>query len=769
MFSAIQGYYYKTLPFKDAERLMHLEFRVNTGGTTAATYRDFLDWEERQQSFAVFAAYYPSFATLSVGQSGTRYNSAVVTSNLFEVTGVRPLLGRGFTADDTLPGSAQVVVISDVVWQEFFRKDPSVIGKTLRVNGNTHTVIGVMPTGYRFPVDQYVWIPVNFNKLEAKRRDGIGLEVLGLLKSGVSMAASKSELASIMQDLATQYPETNEGYSAEVKPYTEEFTRLNSFQTKIIIYTLLTASVFVLLIACVNVGNLILAKGAARMRETAIHAALGATRRRFIFRQVLESLIISMGGGVLGVPLGYWLGAWTGKNLLSQAGSMPFWVTYQLDSAVVLFSCVLICTAAMLTGLYPALRSASPNLMLLMKEMPQNPGSAQQVGGRLTLVQISLSFALLYSSVLMLQSGQQINQTTQQHLPGVTATGRVALDTANYATVEARHRFIERLKYEAQSNPQISAFALTTSLPGIAAPPEYYTLGGRAVSKLSDYPVSKSVSVDGAFFAMAGSKLLAGRIIDSRDKIDSTPVVVVNQTFAQQWWPDVDSAIGQKIRVGLATENHPWATIVGVVSDIVHGDVRDEVKAVLYMPLLQQNQSFVSVMASTMLPANTAINALQQMIKSADAEIAAYFLRTLDQAIEQSYLLDALMAKIYSGFASVAVMLSAFGIFGTLSYNLSRQSKELGIRKALGATPKELATMLLTRTYRQYLFGSLIGAVLCVGLGRVMASQIYGVSAFDLTSLVLVFFTLALVVLVASLLPIVRAIKTEPIVALRHV
>ena len=767
MFSITYGALYRGLPVPNSDRVMHLERNNPSKGINSmdVPVHDYVDWREQQTSFNGLAGYYMGTVNLS-GLEGRpeRFNGAYMSANAFDVLGVAPMMGRNFREGEDQPGAAPVVILGYRIWKDRFAGAPDVIGRTVRVNGEVSEVIGVMPEGFRFPLDQDIWVAMHQDPLTIPRGGGYGLEVYGRLKAGVSLDQAGAEFATIASRLAETYPETNEGVGVLMKPYTEEFI---GQQPANMLKTMLVAVFLVLLIACANVANLLLARAAARSKEVAVRTAIGASRSRVVMQFLTETFVVAVTG--LGLGLGV---AWLGITLFNRAiapTDPPYWIDIRLDWIALAFAAGLTLFATFVAGVIPALKISGSDVNEVLKD--ESRGSSSLTLGRwsraLIVAEIALSCGLLVSAGLMIKSVVQLNNVEYGFQPSEYFTARIGLFENKYPTKEARRQFWDEALTRLGGLPGVHQAVLTTSLPGLGAYGTRMELEGVTYERTQDKPAVRYAVVTPDYLESIGQHIISGRFLETADGPDALPVAVVNESFVKRYYPN-EEPIGHRFRS--TADSATWLTIVGVAPDIWMDGIENEPGDIegYYVPLAQSDNRFLSVM----LHADGDVMRLAPLVRDEvlkiDADQPIYFVNRLDQAILQNVWYFRVFGILFMVFGFAALFLGGVGLYGVMSFTVARRTQEMGIRMALGASARDILRLVMKQGLWQLGIGLTIGLGIAALLSRGLQVVLFQVEPFD----PLIFVTVAMVLFVsgtlAVLIPARRATVVDPMVALRY-
>ena len=787
-FTVVNAFVLRGFSFPHSEQLMGVGFidpqatanQNNNGAGNIPSAQDYEDLRAVQQSFSMMTGYLNgSTINVTYKNNPTRYTGAYVTEDFFRIIGVAPMMGRDFTADDNKPGAEKVTLLSYEIWQRDFESDPKIVGQAIRINGRAATVIGVMPQNFKFPIAEQLWVPL-YNEFPLKPREdptGLGLQVIGRLKPGISIDQVNAEYVQLARRLAKEYPKTNEHFtSASVQPL------LNSFsgpQLRQMVYAMLGAVIVVLLIACVNVMNMQFGRAALRAKELAIRGALGATRSRLVRQMLTESLLVALLGGAAGVLMAYWA-----VGLLVRATSalpfpLPYWVSFTIDTPILLFTVAITLVATIASGLVPALLSARANPAEVMKEGGR--GNSSRLVNVLTRVlvigQIALTAALLIAAALQIKSVR--NQTTVDY--GYDEAGlysaRMGLFDGDYPTPDARQQFFKRAVLALRSNPAFASAAMTDRFRMTFGNFGRYEVDGQTYVTDRDRPRGNSEAVSDGYFATLGSKIIEGRDFTLDDSDEKQPVAIVNTSFARKYYGN-ESPLGRRVRPFNPAKPQPWRTIVGVVPDmLMQGPFNQETDSSgFYVPLLSVPPApqfcTIVVRPHQGQRAETLGPVLSKAISQIDANLPVYFGGTPAHLHDEILGVNRITATLFTLFGAAAVLLSSVGLYGVMSFSVNQRTQEFGIRMALGADARRILRMVMTQGAWQLFIGLFIGvgaAALLLGVVGAAALQnfLFKVNTLDPWIYSSVIALLAAVASASCFIPARRATRVNPIVALR--
>jgi predicted permease len=768
MFSIIEGAILRGLPFEGADRIA----AISNVDTTRADdnqmdvmRHDFVEWRDAQQSFEVFAAQYSGTVNVS-GSEGRpdRYSGAFMTASGFDVVRVSPLMGRTFVEGDDRPGAPPVVVLGYPVWRNRFGGDPDIVGKVIRVNGRPSTVVGVMPEGFKFPISQDIWLPLTLDVLRERRGEGTYLLVMGRLRPGVTYEEAQAEFSALARRQAEQYPETNENRGALVRPYIRRFFGNEVYA---MLYTMLGAVFGVLLIACANVANLLLARSVVRTKEMAVRAALGAGRRRIIGQMLAEALVLAAIGTVLGIGL-----AQIGIGMFNRAivdTEPPFWIDIRLNPIVLLFTTGLTLLAAIASGSIPAIQASRADVNDVLKDESRGASSLRM--GRfsrgLVVGEIALSCALLVAAGLAIKSIVNLAATDYGFATDQVFTARLGLFATDYPDEAARARFFADLHSRLQTLPGARGAVITSNLPAMGAGRPPLTIEGRAYASDRDHPSAGRVVATPGFVATFDRRLLRGRDFTDADDGSAPRVGIVNETFAAKFFPGEDP-IGRRFRVFDRERETPWTTIVGLAPDLYTGDIRNEDPEGYYVPLAQEPPNFASIAVLAHGDPMQLAGPVQTVVNAIDPDLPLYWVRTQAGAIAENNWHFRVMGSLFMVFGIAALFLATVGLYGVMSFSVSRRTQEIGVRMALGAEPGRVLSLVLRQGLLQLAIGLAIGVGLAAAGTPLMQILLLDVDPRDPATFATVVLALAVAALAAILIPARRAMRVEPMTALRY-
>jgi putative ABC transport system permease protein len=760
IFTLVHAVLFKPLPYTEPERLV----RVYKNTNLSASVPDFVDWRDQNQTCEQMGTFtiYSVFNLVSEGEPEAIQGSTV-SAGVLAALGVKPLLGRWFLPDEDKPGTALAVVLNHRFWQQRFNGDPNIIGKQLSFDGQAYTVIGVMPQGFEFPIvptGTQLWANAAFDPNDPSTPRGSNfLNVIARLKPGVPIAQAAANLQTVLQP---QYPNQ---ISVNVLPLSEQLTG----DTRTPLLVLLGAIAFVLLIACANVANLLLVRAAGRQKEVAVRTALGASPFR-LFRQFLvESLLLAMIGGALGLLL-----ATSSLDLLISLSPMriPRLAEVHIDGRVLGFLSLIVLLTGAIFGTLSALRLSDRDLREALKEGSGRASASlarQRLRSSLVVTEIALSLILLLGTGLMLRSFLKLQSVATGFRPEGVLCINVTLPQARYAERSQRAAFIQQTLERLETLPQVQAVA--------SAAFNYWTMGtssrrfaiqGQPLPEPGQEHFASYISASPAYFHTLGIPLIAGREFALQDDIQAPGVAIVNQTLVRRFFPG-EEVIGKRIRFYSSRDPQPpWLEIVGVASDVRQGSLDQEVQPEIHVPHAQGAHPALTFFVRADGDPQSLTNAARSAIQAVDKDLPIAWTTTLDQAVTNSIADRRGLMFLLAMFAAVALMLAAVGIYGVMSHSVSQRTHEIGIRLALGAQPADVLKLVLRQGVMLMLIGVAIGLAGALLLTRVISKMLFEISTTDLMTFASVPLILAAITLLACYIPARRATRVDPMVALRY-
>jgi len=779
IFSVVDGVLLRPLPYPGPDKLVAISEKTANFESSSISYPNFLDWQRRNTSFSVLAAYRQDDYSLTGSGETERVRVAMISHGFFEILGINPVRGRLFTADDDRLGTARVVLIGGGLWQRKFGSSPDIVGKSLRLNGDSYTVVGVIPRDFRLDAvniedikDVYIPVGEYADPLFQQRDVHEGMRAIARLKPGVTLAAARADMDRIANELASEYPDADKGAGIRVSLLKDSIV----YEVEPFLLVLLGAVVFVLLIACVNVANLQLSRATARAREFAIRAALGAGQSRVVRQLLTESVMLGLAGGALGLLVAGW-GTQAAIRLVPE--TLPRAQEIGLDGRVLTFTLVVSVVAGVLFGLAPALRTARPNLQDTLRESGRGrSGARHRAQGVFVAVEMAMALVLLIGAGLMIRSLVELWNVQPGFNPQRVLTFGVAMSPAFAATPVSQRAAVRSLDEQLKTVPGIEAVAPTFGALPMYGDDElpFWPEDQPRPANESEMHQSLFYLTSSGYLNAMGIPLLRGRFLTADDYERSPAVVVIDESFAKQYFPNQDP-IGKRIHVGIF-EVDPQ--IIGIVGHVKHwgldvdGDAKHPIRAQAYMAMMQIPDRLwvgalgTSVVVRTKGSPAAAVPAIREAVEKMNAENVVYDTKPMEEIVNDSLAGKRFSMILLSVFAAIALLLSSIGIYGVISYVVGQRTHEIGIRIALGAQQSSVLRLMLGEGMKMALIGVGIGVVLAIGLTRLLSKMVFGVSTTDPLTFIGVAALLAGVALFACYIPARRAMRVDPMVALRY-
>jgi putative ABC transport system permease protein len=771
MSSIIISVAFRPLPVPGGDRIVHIEQDNPQRGEEGLMIQphDLADWQAQQASFEELGGFYQASVNLSGSDRPERAFGAFVTTNTFEILQVPPRVGRGFLPEDGRVGAPPVVIISHGVWGARFGGRADVVGSQIRVNGEVSTIVGIMPEGFGFPYWQDVWVPVRVDLPALDRDQGPEMEVFGRRKAGVSLEQAISEFRGITDRLARSYPETNEGMRAVIEPYTLSYLEPEARPGLVAMFM----TVFgVLLIACFNVANLLLALAVTRIKDLAIRVSVGATRRRIMVKVLQEAFLLAAMGAVLGVGLAYFGLEVIDRYIISTATfPPPFWMVFKLDPSILLFVVGITGVCALASGLLPALKASRTDVSSLLQENTRG-GSGLKMG---RLSRFMVTTELTVSATLLVVSGHLAmdvlgTQGAQYGYPiDDVLTARFGLFDELVPTREERQAIFDGLQTRLEARPEVVSAALAGTLPGVPIGRQGFMLMGQEYGEGEVLPQARTGRVSRGFFQAIDVPVLQGREFNREDDLDGPPVAVVNESFVTRFLADVEP-LGAQLRFGDTGSEEPWLRVVGVVPDLnMDGAMNPQGNPEgVYLHLAQADYRFLNVMVRTRGDPLAFAPTLRDEVMALQQDTPIFFVQTLRDAININLLDLILLGGLFAAFAMAAFLMAAIGLYSVTAFLAGQRTRELGLRMALGARSGEVLSLVLRKGIHQILIGLVVGVSVAAG-GRVLMEAGNGwAPPWNMTIVLVVSTALAATGLLAILVPAVRATQVNPVDALRE-
>ena len=775
MFSVVNGVVLRPLPYHEPHRLVYLWETWSDGGTGPLSYPNVVDWREQNRVFEHLVAYEQTSANLQDADAPLRVRSVNAEADLFVMLGVEPLMGRTFLPGEDQPGQPAVVVLSEALWERRFGANPSLLGRTVLLNGQSHTVIGIMPADFRFPAGSArsdLWLPLRLPPNQVHNRASHFLGVVARLAPGVDLDTAQSQMSDIAHRLAQQYPEEQGGGGAWVRPLHEEVVG----RIRPVLFVLFGAVGFVLLIACANLGNMLLARAADRSHEVAVRSALGAGRGRLIRQFLVEAVLLSGAGGLVGVLLAHW-----GVDVLLALGGpqIPRSPEIRIDGGVLLFLLMVASAAGIGFGLAPALLVSRTDRLSGLGTGRGRAGHSKQrqrVRSILVVGELALAFVLLMGAGLLVQTLVHMQNTDPGLVTENVLTMRMSLPADKYPGRTATD-FYRGVLERVETLPGVSAVGFNSSLPldGYGASGRF-AIKGQPWGRPGTEPHAEWRLVSSGYFSTLGIPMVKGRDFSKRDDRETQPVVIINEALARRYYPDEDP-LGKFILTPTAPEmflrpKERQMTIVGIVADVRGAGLHREPRPELYFPYRQIQQfdlmANMSLVVKAQIPATNLTGAIRSAVQFVDPGQPVYNIKAMEQVVSDSLSGSRLVSWLFGSFASMALVLAVAGIYGVISYLVAQRTKEFGVRTALGARPSDVLCDVLSKGMLLVGVGLVIGVVGALAVTRILSGLLFGVTPTDVPTYIAVSALLAAVALAACAIPARRAMRVDPIETLRY-
>jgi len=763
IFSCLNAILLRPFPYAEPNALVvvteGLPRQGQTGGT-ALSYPDFVDYAAATKSFVSMGAYASRTFTLTGMVEPERVEGARVSASMFPTLGIAPARGRGLLPADDREGAPRVALISDGLWERRFGRDPDVVGRAIEIDGGPATIVGVMPPDVRFPGRADLWLP--HARSVVAERDNHYLRGIGRLAPGSTLSGARAELETIGRQLATRYPDTNQGWA----PNATTLRDAEVGDIRPVLLIMQAAVTFVLLIACANVANLLMARGSSRHREIAIRTTLGAARGRIIRQLLTESLMLALAAGLLGTLMAGW-----GLDIVTAMlpDSLPSWMHFAIDARVLVFTLLISLATGMVFGLMPALQVSKPDLTDSLKDGARGAGvgrRSRQLRSVLVVVEVSLSMVLLIGASLMMKSFLQLQSVDPGFDYRRSLAMQISFTGASYDSVSARQATLDRVVTEVAALPGVTGAAAVslTPLTSANATTGFFVDGETLAPDKAHGAEIRSITPE--YFRALKIGLVRGRTFTSQEMMDGALVTVVNQTLASRYWPNEDP-LGKRMRWGVTTDD-PLLTIVGVVADVKQRQLGAPLQSQMYVPYAQYPYRTMSLLVATDGDPGALASTVRAKVRELAPGLPLYGLETMRDVYGRSVWQQRLYGTLFTSFAAIALMLAAAGVYSVIAYSVTQRLHEIGVRMALGAQRGDVFRLVVSGGARLAFIGVAIGTVGALATTRVLSTLLFGVSPTDpfvfggMASLLLA------TALIASYLPARRAASLDPVNALRN-
>jgi predicted permease len=771
IFSVVDGIMLRPLPYEEPDELVMIWADYTRRDVVLPDKRrewlswpNFADFREQVTAVEAAAAFSGWLPTLTGTEAGAQQLSGGAFSyGMFsDVLAVEPALGRGFLPEDDTPDSPGVVILSDGFWHRAFGADPSILDRTIRLNDEPFTVVGVMPPGFRPPafLGTDVWTLLQFDMSNGGGRGSAFLRAMGRLADDASLEVARAQATDLGSRLEAEYPEANADTGFNVYPLQYDMVQ----QASTALWVLLGAVGFVLLIACVNVANLLLAKGTGRGGELAVRVALGAGRGRMLAQLMTESVVLAAIGGALGVALSF-----LGTDALVRLAppGTPLLDQVAVDGRILGFAAVTILMTGALFGILPALRASKTQPAAVLRESAGAGGSGTAAALRNVLVigQVALALMVLVGAGLLIRSFQNLRQVDLGFQPENVLSMQIQLPGARYEDAASRVGFFQPLEAQLRALPGVQEVGSISNLPMTSFDNDTnFFIEGASPPQAGREPTVWYRRTTPGYFETMGLEIVAGRAFTASDDAQATPVIMVNETLARDYFDG--QALGRRINVN-NPENPVWREIVGVVADIKNFGVRAESRNALYLPYAQIPSNFMFTVVRASVEPESLTNAIRTVINDLDPAVALAGVQPMEEIVASTLATDRFTTSLLGGFAAVALLLAVVGLYGVVSYSVGMRRREIGVRIALGAPAGNIGQLVLRWALGLATFGIVLGAIGAYGVTRLLETLLFGVDADDLTTFAMMAVIMAAAALLASLVPAIRATRVDPIKVLK--
>ena len=769
IFSVINGVLLKPLPYREPDRLVMLWETVPGNERPFVSYPNYVDWRQRQRGFEDIALYYPFASFIMTGQGDAEHAWGVLaTGNYFQLLGMRPALGRLFTPADDTPGAARVVVLRYGYFQSRFGGDPSVVGRTLLLDNEAYTVVGVLSPDARVsyragdaPPDIVVPLGLFVNDPRYARDSRPGLFGVGRLKPGVSLAQAVADLQRVSAELRVEYPKENAGVGAAGVPLMDRVVE----RIKPALTVLMIAVAFVLLIACANVANLMLSRSAARQREFAVRTALGAARSRIVRQVLTESVVLGLAGGVLGIVI-----ALVGVKLLVaiHPHSVPRLEDITVNRTVLLFAFAVSVFTGVLFGLAPALQSGNTKLSRALKEGGRGTSGAskQRTPAILTVAEVALAVLLLAGAGLLVRSFAKLTAVDPGFQTSHVVGGNIDLPADRYPSAELARAAMDELVAKMRAIPGVESATMGSNTPISPHEQSAVSFQSRPGPEASRAPQLNVSVVEPNYFETLRIPFISGRVLATSDAAGQPPVVVISELVAKRFFPNANP-IGERLKLGEASDTSGWRTIVGIVKDTRTDGLTEDPRGTLYLPRTQQEMRGGWLMVRSTLPTEQVARLLRERLGEVDRNVPLDDVQTMDAMLDQQLEGPRFSMVLLALLAGVALALASVGIYGVISYNVTQRTNEIGVRMALGAQRSDVVRLVVRQALGMAAVGVGIGVLLTLWGGKSLSAMLFGVGPRDPLALAAASVFLLAIALLAALAPALRASRIDPTIAMR--
>jgi putative ABC transport system permease protein len=778
MFSVAEAFLLHPVPFENANRLVVLvdshtdssgmSFGQEQSPVAPATY---LDWKKEARSFDEITAYAWDQLNLTGNPSPQKVQAFQVSANFFETVGVHPQLGRMFLPEEEEPGKDQVIILGHALWEQRYASDPSIVGKNIKVNGKSFTIVGVMSKGFDFPKPAEAWIPLSLDVKESLQRDSRWLFVLGRLKPGIPFAQGAAEMQSIAQRQAAAYPDTSRGFRLYPRPLQEFVT---GDLTRQYTFLLLGAVGFVLLIACADVANVQFARVTGRSKELAVRTAMGASRSRIIRQLLTESILLSLAGAALGLVVALWWVYLIVNHMPPEvARFIAGWNTISLDANAFFFTLAIAVVSGIISGIAPSWLHSQTRISETLKESGRGTSagrSRHRLRSVLVVAEIALALILLVGAGLLVKGFRALITVHENYDPASVLTLTLNLPEHQYKQKSGRTAFHQQMLQRLAAIPNVQSAALASYVPyanGGGADMLPFKIEGRVPQERGEVISSMVETVSPNYFRLMNIGLRDGRQLKDSDADATLPVADISRNLAARYFPG-ENPIGKKIKIGAADSDSQWLTIVGIVDDVHYSWINKQELPTIYRSYLQAPPFYTSVVLRTAGDPLTFVPAVRSEVAAVDPDLPLFDVLPFNKVISNSIVGIAYVAGMMAVLGLIALVLASVGIYGVMSYSVGERTHEIGVRMAMGASSKDVQKLILGNGLFLTVVGMGIGLPVALGLAYALSSLLFGVKVADPFAFVGLPVLLAAVATLACYLPARRAVRMDPLTALRY-
>ena len=773
MFSVAEAFLLHSVPFENPDRIVAMvnarpQQNIDRNGVAPATY---LDWQTQAKSFGELSAYEWDEVNLTGNREPEKVQGFDVSANFFGLLGVQPKMGRTFLPEEEESGKDQEIILSYGLWERRYASDPNILGKLVKVDGKSFTIVGVMDRGFDFPMPAEAWMPLALTVKQRAERNSRYIWVLGKLKPEISVKQAAAEMSGLAQREAAAYPDASKGWQLHVMPLREFATNDITRQ-----YTLLLMGAvgFVLLIACADVANVQFARVSGRQKELAVRTAMGASRARIICQLLTESILLALLGSAAGLLFAQWdIALILGHMPADVAKYVAGWKTISLDANAFLFTLGIALFSGILSGIAPALLTSHTNVSEALKESGRGSSAGRarhRLRNALVVAEISLSLVLLVGAGLLVKNFTALVNVNERYRPESLLTMNVSLPELQYKAKPGRVTFHEQVLQRLSTIPNVQSAAMVTFVPyanGGGTSPRAFTIEGRAATERGEVNSGIVQTISPNYFVLMEIALRDGRELRDTDADGTPPVAVISNSLARRYFPD-ENSLGKKLKVGRADDSAPWLTIVGIVDDVHYSWIDKDNVPTIYRTYRQSPPFYASLVLRAGNDPLSLIPAVHSQVSAVDPDLSLFNIKPLNEVISDSIVGIAYVAVMMGILGIIALVLASVGVYGVMSYSVNERTNEIGIRMAMGASASDIQRLVMGKGAMLTLIGIGIGLPIAFALANALSSLLFGVKAADPVAFILLPLVLACVATLASYLPARRAVRVDPITSLRY-